>query len=61
VTLLSSEESWYLVLTVGLVDSTGPIISPIFLPFLETGGLGKRAQGFARGPDRTLGRETGSC
>lgn len=33
----------------GLVDSTGTIISPNFLPSLKTGGLGKRAQVVARG------------
>lgn len=59
--LLPSQESWYLILTIGLIDSTGRISSPNFLPSLESGGLGKRAQVIARSPDRVLYRGTGSC
>lgn len=44
-----------------LVDFTGHITSPHFLPSSETGGLGQRAQVVARVPDRILGRGTGSC
>ena len=36
--LLPPQESWDLILTISLVDSTGCIPSPNFLPSLETGG-----------------------